>query len=290
MAAFVLNRTATYHARSISLPSRPHPLTVKVEEQLNRLRSSEGSSSSSIEHNLAGLKDLHDCVDDLLQLPLTQQVLAREKSDKCVNEVLDGSLRMLEVCSTSRDVLLQTKECVQDVQSVLRRKRGDELGIDNEVASYLTSRKQVNKAIQKCLVDLKKIESKRVFSAFFEKDHNVVAIVGMLREVEAMSLSLFESLLSFVSGSRPRSKSSGWCVVSKLMNPKRNCAHICEMEKVDHVFSELISHKSCNLQITYVQKQLETLELSISGLEASLECVYKSLIKTRVSLLNILSQ
>ncbi|KAF5200379.1 Eukaryotic translation initiation factor 3 subunit a protein, partial [Thalictrum thalictroides] len=234
MAAFVLNSETTYHARSISLPSRPHPLTVKVEEQLNRLRSSEGSSTSSIEHSSAGLKDLHDCVDDLVQLPLTQQVLAREKSDKCVNEVFDGSLRMLEVCSITRDVLLQTKECVQDLQSALRRKRGEELGIDNEVASlYMTSRKQVNRTIQRCFVDLKKTESKRVFSALFEKDHNVVAIVGMLREVESMSLSLLESLLSSLLGSRPRSKSNGWCVVSKLMNAKRNAAH-CDMEKVDH--------------------------------------------------------
>ncbi|KAM5562709.1 hypothetical protein ABKV19_017759 [Rosa sericea] len=114
------------HTRSNSFPLRSHPIIQEVDEHLCRLRSSESTSTSSstISHKLSGLQDLHDCVDRLLQLPLNQQALAQEKHQKCANELLDGSLRLLDVCSTAKDALLQTKECMQNLQSIIRRRRG----------------------------------------------------------------------------------------------------------------------------------------------------------------------
>ncbi|MBA0861116.1 hypothetical protein Goshw_024654, partial [Gossypium schwendimanii] len=71
---------ASYHSRSNSLPSRQHPIASQIDDNLNRLRASQSAStSSSIGHNLNGLQDLHECVDVLLQFPLTQQALAQEK-------------------------------------------------------------------------------------------------------------------------------------------------------------------------------------------------------------------
>ncbi|KAL6345339.1 hypothetical protein AAG906_015822 [Vitis piasezkii] len=35
-----------YHVRSISLPSRSHPTTLKIQQELNKLRSWETSSRS----------------------------------------------------------------------------------------------------------------------------------------------------------------------------------------------------------------------------------------------------
>ncbi|XP_021814066.1 uncharacterized protein LOC110756890 [Prunus avium] len=102
-----------FHTRSNSFPSMPHPIVQEVDEHLCRLRSSEAAStsSSSICHKLSGLQDLHDCVDKLLLLPLTQQALAKEQNKKWTNELLDGSLRLLDVCSSAKDAILQTKEC-----------------------------------------------------------------------------------------------------------------------------------------------------------------------------------
>ncbi|XP_021807858.1 uncharacterized protein LOC110751664 [Prunus avium] len=102
-----------FHTLSNSFPSRPHPIIQEVDEHLCRLRSSEAAStsSSSICHKLSALQDLHDCVDKLLLLPLTQQALAKEQNKKWTNELLDGSLRLLDVCSSAKDAILQTKEC-----------------------------------------------------------------------------------------------------------------------------------------------------------------------------------
>ncbi|CAL8121897.1 unnamed protein product [Prunus armeniaca] len=94
-----------FHTRSNSFTSRRHPIVQEVDEHLCRLRSSDATSTSStsISHKLIGLQDLHSCVDRLFQLPLTQQALAQEQNEKSTNELLDGSLRLLDVCSSAKD-------------------------------------------------------------------------------------------------------------------------------------------------------------------------------------------
>ncbi|KAF8406688.1 hypothetical protein HHK36_008779 [Tetracentron sinense] len=301
MAASPLNPKLPYHVRSISLPSRSHPLTLRLEEQLYRVRASEAtisSSSSSICRNLGGLKELYDSVDDLLQLPLTQQALVPDRHEKLIDEVLDGSLMLLDVCGITRDVLQQMKESVQDLQSSLRRKRCAEFGLENDVGAYMVCRRKVKKTIRKCLGNLKRTQNKRAFSSLLDKDSGLVAVISVLREVEIITLTRFEFLLSFVSGTMAQSKQSGWSLVSKLMHTKRVACDkeqvdICEMEKVDVALCSLVGHKSHKgtevFKIQNVQKRLEALELSINGLEDGIESIFRHLIKTRVSLLNILN-
>ena len=109
MALSPLNPKAYYHARSISLPSRAHPLIPEFDELFHRLRASEATSSSSlsssISHKLCGLRDLHDGVDNLLLLPFTQQTLAQSCHEQWVDELLDGSLRLLDICGMAKDAM-----------------------------------------------------------------------------------------------------------------------------------------------------------------------------------------
>ncbi|XP_042508571.1 uncharacterized protein LOC122084413 [Macadamia integrifolia] len=296
MAPSPMHPKASRHTRSVSLPSRSHPLTLQVERQLHRLRASEANSSSMC-YNFGGLEDLYDGINDLLHLPLTQQKLAQEQGEKWVDEVLDGSLRSLDVCGTAQDVLSQMKECVTELQSSLRRRRG-ESGLANAVEAYNMSRKKVTNIISKSLGDLRKVQKQRAFSSLLDKNHDVVAMVSVLREVEAITLSMFESLLSFVSGPKAMLRSNGWSIVSKLINKK--CVaeaddemERCELAMVDVTLGAFLGHKinrDFELRHVEAQKRLETLELSIRDLEDGMECVFRSLIKTRVTLLNILSQ
>ncbi|OVA15634.1 Protein of unknown function DUF241 [Macleaya cordata] len=312
MAASPLNPKALFrHTRSVSLPSRSNPLTIRVEEQLHTLRSSAEATTSStspsfIFHCLCGLKDLFERVDDLLRLPLVQTTLANERSDKkCVNEVLNGSLRMLDVCGTTTDVLSQMKQCVQDLQSSLRRRRrvGNEFGLANEFGSYMFSRKKLNKVIRKCLEDLKRMNNNTPILA--GKNHEVVvAIVGVLREVEAVTLSMFGSILVFLDGSKSQSKPRGWSLVSKLMHTK----HVASIEgedsaddihEVEKTLSALIStnrssdQKLCKdnerVRVQNALKRFEAFESNIQELEEGLACVSRCLIKNRVSILNSLN-
>ncbi|KAI9181225.1 hypothetical protein LWI28_012663 [Acer negundo] len=276
------NTQISYHVRSNSFPSRPHPITSEVDRHLIRLRTSQAttiSSSSSICHDINGLQDLHGCVDKFLQLLLVQQALGQEQQKKWVYELLNGSLRILDISSIAKDALLQTKECVQGLSSVLRRRRGDE--ISSEVKKYLTSRKTVKKTIKKALKGMANKCSKT------NEEHETIT---MLRDVEAATSTVFEYLLSLISRPKASSK-SGWSSVSKLIHSKRIACEeeesdMNEFVKVDTALSTLTSK---SYDIICVQNQLKELESNIQDLEEGIECLSRHLIKSRVSLLNILN-
>ncbi|CAN0845462.1 hypothetical protein LINGRAHAP2_LOCUS4136 [Linum grandiflorum] len=243
----------SFHVRSNSLPSRPHPIVSEVEENICRLRSSQSASTSSISDNLRNLQDLHECVDKLFELPLNQQALVQDQ--KFLNQLLDGSLRLLDFCNTANDALSQMKESVCQLQSVLRRKQGD---VDqSDVKQYLTLRKAVNKSIQKALKN-------------FNDNPEIVAV---FIDIEAITITVFESLASFVSVSRP----SGWSFVSKLKQQKKVA--------MDASLETLLGNKTNKCE--KVQTQLKDLEQCIQDLEEGTECLYRRMIKSRVALLNI---
>jgi hypothetical protein len=264
------------------LPSRSHPLNGSVEDQLERLRSSQTTSTSAY-HKLSGLKVLYECVDDFLQLPLSQQTLSNEQHKEGAEEVLNGSFLLLDVCSTTRDAFSSMKECLQQLESSLRRRKGGESGLATEVEAYMVSRKQINKTIRKCFRNLKSVE---------KKNPSAVDAVGMLRDVKEISLEIFQSLLSLASQPKARSSSHGWSVVSKLFQSKSvSCeGEATELEKIDAELLVLKSSKDINpVQVQNVLKGLEALESSFQEAEEELEGVYRKLVKTRVSILNTLS-
>ncbi|KAE8709956.1 putative Eukaryotic translation initiation factor 3 subunit A [Hibiscus syriacus] len=287
MATTPLNVQPSFHARSNSLPSRQHPLTSQIDDNLNRLSASQSAStSSSIEHQLNCLQDLYDSVDMLLQLPLSQQALAQEQQRKLAEQILDGSLMLLDVCGIARDALSQTKECTQDLQSVLCRRRGVE-GLTNEVRKYITSRKAVRKAISKALKNLKHMENK------LSKDGETGAMISTLKQVEAVTISVLESFLSFISGPEAESKSSPWSLVSKLMHQRKvTCEE--EEQKADEIAdaeATLRSSIKCGSMknVENVQNELENSEMCIQDLDEGLESLFRRLIKARVTVLNILN-
>ncbi|XP_039016777.1 uncharacterized protein LOC120147473 [Hibiscus syriacus] len=291
MASSPLNVQPPFHARSNSLLSRQHPITSQIDENLHRLRASQSAStSSSIAHQLNCLQELYDSVDMLLQLPLSQQALVQEQQRKWVEELLDGSLMLLDVCGTAKDVMLQTKECTQKLQSILRRRRVE--GLANEVRKYLTSRKAVRKAICKALKNLKHMENKLSCSSF-NKDSESGAMINNLKQVEAATARLLESLLSFISGPETDSKSSRWSLVSKTMHQKRV---MCEQEEqktngtanAEATLRSFIKSGKTK-HVENLQNELQNSEMCIQDLDEGLESFFRRLIKARVTVLNILN-
>ncbi|KAF8022617.1 hypothetical protein BT93_F0206 [Corymbia citriodora subsp. variegata] len=282
MASSVEISKFTGHSRSISLPSRSHPLTTSVEDQLERLRSSE-ATSSSVCQNLGGLKDLYESINDFLQLPLTQQAISHDNHSKCIEPLLDGSIRLLDFCGTIREVFSQMKECVQGLESSLRRKRGGDSGLVSEVESYIKSKKRLQKVISKISENLKRVEKKR-------KDSNKETALGMIREAEDISLSVFMSLLCLFSGPKGKSKINRWSLLSQLVSSKRiSCEENVNDNNMGGLYVNLSVLKSAEDMSPQVLRQLEASESTIRDIEEDLECLYRHLVKTRASLLNILN-
>ncbi|XP_030948959.1 uncharacterized protein LOC115972864 [Quercus lobata] len=272
MTATPVNETCHHHFRSNSFPTRAHPLISEFNDQLSRLSGSEttSSSSTSLFQKLIGLQDLHECVDNLLLLPCTQD-LAKEQHQKWFNELLDGSLRLLDVCEFARDALLQTKEYIREFQSTLRRRHGSTMELTRENEKYLPSRKVVKKATQKAL---KSIQTK-----LYSKKNEDLAMVSMLKELEVVTVMVFESLLNFIAGTKLQSKSSGWFMVSKLAHPKKI---VCEsketdaneFDKVDVALQSLISHKTSKSDYSiHIQKVQNWMGKSVCIVGCKTVCV-----------------
>ncbi|XP_038887203.1 uncharacterized protein LOC120077390 [Benincasa hispida] len=282
MDSLAENSKKSFHIRSNSLPSKPHPVVDEVYENLCRLKASEAtSSSSSLCKKLNGLQDLHDSIDKLLRLPLTHRALVDSKS---VDDLLEGSLKILDVCALAKEALSQMKESADELGSALRRRRDDTV-ID--VQKYLNSRKMIKKAMHKVLKGMERSSSQKSDESF--------EIVSLLKEAEAVTYNSIEFLLSFIAGPKLPSKISRWSLVSKLMQPKRvtnkeDGAYGNEVEMVDASLYSITSHKSdVFVQVEDVQNSLRKLESCIHDLEEDLESLYRHLIKNRVSFLNILN-
>ncbi|KAK4761347.1 hypothetical protein SAY87_006240 [Trapa incisa] len=297
MASCASNPTPLCHARSISLPSRPNPLVLNIDEQAQRLSSSSEattpSSSSSLSHRLSKLQDLLDSLNVLLQLTHTRQLLSRESHEYKVDELLSSSLYFLDVCSIAKDVLVQRREQAQDLQSVLRRKRGDESELMKESAKYLALGKKSKRQISKSLRDLK---SKCSNWSPAESEPNTEATFSMFRKAELASSAVFGSLLSFLLGPKAQSKASSWSlrpkfiVSSKRVSPEQESSS--EFEDVDSMLQALIhgkKGKNFSLRQEDLQGGLWKMQSSIQELEEQLESMLRCIIRTRASLLNILT-
>jgi hypothetical protein len=178
-------------------------------------------------NKINGLRDLIECVENLIQLPLTQDALVHEHQENWVNNLLDGSLRLLDVCSSAKDALIHTKECTRELQSIIRRKRGGEAEIATKAKKFLTSRKIVKKAISKALTNLKG-NTKNCNILSTNKDHQTMVLINLLQDVEVATLSTFETILQFISGTT-QLKSNTRLSISKLIQPKRvSCSLVAE--------------------------------------------------------------
>ncbi|CAN0845520.1 hypothetical protein LINGRAHAP2_LOCUS4140 [Linum grandiflorum] len=255
----------TFHVRSNSFPSTSHPLVSEFDDQLCRLRQSQAAStsSSSICQKLNGLQDVYDCVDKLIQLPSTQQAMIHYQ-----NELLDGSLRLLDMCNTAKDSLSQMKESVSELQSAIRRRQGGRQGdLVAETKRYLNSRKVVKKAIQKALKDN---ENKKSTSS------NNIEAISMLRESESIVAEVLKSLLCLICQSNSKS------LISKLIAAKKT-----QVSANSNEFAEVDACLKTSKSSEEIQAQLKNLQPCIQDLEEGVESLFRCLIKTRASILNV---
>ncbi|KAF2322640.1 hypothetical protein GH714_026384 [Hevea brasiliensis] len=231
----------------------------QLDDHICILRAFEATSTSSmsISHKLDGLQDFHEFVDKLLLLPLTQGGLAQENNHKCVDELLNGSLRLLNVCNSAKDALLQIKEYTLDallqikeytleLQSTFRRRQGGDNGLAIKFRKYLTSRKMANKTIKKALTNLK--------------------------ERFKQSLCLLKYFLFFIFGPKAQPKPSHWSLVSKLILHKRIASKEEEMEENEFAMADaaLESLVGCKIACKYDNYMLmENVQIHLKNLEVA---------------------
>ncbi|KAJ1427606.1 hypothetical protein SESBI_09492 [Sesbania bispinosa] len=219
------------------------------------------------------LKDMQNSANDLLHSPIVQQALVHQREEKWVNDVSESSLRILEVCGISKDVLLLVKEHLQELQFTLRRASIGEPGIEEKITAYNCYRKKLKKETLKCLKWLKGMKCNTITLHPLMKEQKLTLVVDVLREVRMASISIVESLLSLISSPWLDSKSGKRSLTSKLV-------HLSLKDSVD-IYDAMVLQSA--------KKRLAGVQIAIEDLEVELECMFRRLIHTRVLLLNILT-
>ncbi|VVB02793.1 unnamed protein product [Arabis nemorensis] len=162
---------------------------------------------------LAGLEELYDCTEEFLKMGSTQRVMSSNGSE-FMEEMLDGSLRLMHVCSVSKDLMVETHEHVRGVQSYVRRKRGGDQ-LDVAVLGYVGFRKNMRKEAKKLLASLKKIDGGSNLYDNDHKDEHLVVVIEVMRRVVSVSVMVFKSFLEFLSGRQSNIKSKLASVLKK---------------------------------------------------------------------------
>ncbi|KFK30212.1 hypothetical protein AALP_AA7G232400 [Arabis alpina] len=272
--------------RSISLPSRSHPSTSEIEEALNKVKAINTTttcSSQSILMSLAGLEELYNCTEAFLKMGSTQRAMSSDGSE-FMEEMLDGSLRLMDICSVSRDLMVETHEHVLGVQSFVRRKKvagGGGYQLDVAVSGYVGFRKNMRKEAKKLLGSLKNIDGRSTSSSLVnngQHDEHIAAVIDAMRRVVSVSVLVLKSFLEFLSGRQSNIKSKLASVLKKKKDHNDETKN--ELESLDSAIC-------CSRDD--LQEKLEEVEMSIDGFEKNLEGLFRRLIRTRASLLNIIS-
>ncbi|XP_076931789.1 uncharacterized protein LOC143597068 [Bidens hawaiensis] len=261
LPSFSSSPSSKYHAiRSVSLPTRSHNSILQVEEELKNLKTWETSMSSAPDAvtfcvGLTYLERLYTFVDNLLNSQMTQKALSHYQHKKLVDKLLVRSMRLLDICGSIKDVVSQVKGHVRDIKSAQRRRKED-LSIDG---SFL---RKLKKNAKKAVTELKQIN--HIYcSKLVNVDSHISSVITIVRDVSEVSVLVFGLLLAFMSVFISKLKSSSkWFIISKLIQ-KGTSGH----------------HQIC----------VEALDFHVEEIENGLVPVFRRLISTRASLLNIQS-
>ncbi|XP_004500891.1 uncharacterized protein [Cicer arietinum] len=291
----------SHHIRSISLPCRSHPLISHIKDEINGLNNwvnstnskSNPLTSTNLSNGLTLLKQTHETLQDILQLPQTQESL------RChplwVENLLEHSIRFVDAYGMFQTSILSLKEEHSSAQIAIRKRD------ESKFATYLKAKKKLNKEMENLVSGIQCINviSQRMLNVpIYSSSSTLLSISdtaelgGVIEDVMsltvAVSVTLFNGLAMSFSSRR-----FSWVQMVKMSrkNVKKEREGIEEileqLNEVENIFGNV--KKKSDEEVRLVLKRMCDLEECICCIESVCEKVFRTLINSRVQLLNTLT-
>ncbi|CAI9280206.1 unnamed protein product [Lactuca saligna] len=276
MASTSSNIKPHSHVRSISLPSTSDQQS--VFDELYRFQGSQEptsscSSSSFVSDKLNRLNDMYESIQPFLSLPSTKQSLVQGSLKEQLNKFLDEHIGLLDLCTITKDALLISLDYAKELQSVIRRQKGNDHGLTSSFEAYLSHRRKVKKTVCKTLSGLQKHWSSSV-----KEGQRTKSNINMLNKMRLNTMEVFESLLTFLHRSNTQSKAKR-LVFGDEDDGRRACTcdqtlEETEVKKLDHELHALITYKktkSDSLVLHHIHEGLAEMEFSLLDLSEQVD-------------------
>ncbi|RLM56289.1 hypothetical protein C2845_PM10G21730 [Panicum miliaceum] len=254
---------SSYHARSVSLPCRSHPILAHLHTYIRAVRAWAQDPTSAAQ-GLAHVDALHAALGDLLDLPEAQAALSAGAAN---DRLLDAFLRLADAHGSFQEAVVDLKRDVAEALAAIRRRDGARL------ASALRSQRRAGKEMARLAVAAKDGacgRPSRLGLGLSSGSAAEVEVAGLLAEAAAATASASAALFNTVAA-MSASASAAACTC------KRTAALMCLIKKVPEEEKETMA----------LMERLEELEECIDELESGSEKVFRSLVQTRVALLNV---
>ncbi|KAL8514952.1 hypothetical protein ACS0TY_013872 [Phlomoides rotata] len=273
----------TLHVRSTSLPCRSHPIISQLRNEISELHSWSAAASSSawLCDGLRRLKIVHESLDDLLHLPQTRDTLRGGEYSDLIEKLLDDFLRFVDVYGMFQTLVLQLKEEYSAMQIAVRRKD------DLKIVAHSKNLNKIAKEIGKLSSNLVSIGKLSIFSPAGESYDEEAELVEIVKDVLKVTVAVSNFLFGGISMSPAFRKQ--WCVGLSFGRKTKNVRVEGGIREFREINLENL-RKKADEEVKMASKKMHETEDCILEIENSGERAFRSLINTRVSLLNVLTQ
>ncbi|CAM0908632.1 unnamed protein product [Alopecurus aequalis] len=244
------------HIRSVSLPACTttscHPLLADLKAHIATVRS---STSSSLAANLTQIHALYSSIADLLLLPELQKALC---GGVAAERLLEAFLLLVDAHQGFQESLDELKHAVTESSAAVRR------GDAARAASASRSQRRAEKELVRLAASVSAVSSMcgRLNIADTEDAEMARALIEAAAASAAASSTVFSAAASMSSASSSKKVTSSFGSFGKKPTPET---------------AELALQRLCGL------------EMCFDECDGICHQVFRSIVQTRVSLLNILS-